>query len=136
MAISNEMSSTTRTRSGARHGMAFFVEALVIMAFLMMSLAVFVQLFATAQLEGASANRLSEAVLVATNRAEEFSADPVAVQASTTEGDFEVTCDVTPTTRAGGTYYEATIHVLADGEQVYELQTARYVTNASGGEAT
>lgn len=133
MAVSNEMSSNklTRGRSGSRHNTAFLVEALVVLAFLMVSLAVFVQLFSKAQLEGLSANRLSEAVLIATNRAEEFSANPTAVPEQTNEEDLVVRCDVTPTKRDAGTLYDATITVLDGNEEVYTLHTSRYVATAS-----
>lgn len=135
MAISDEMNATTRVRETRRRGAAFLFEAIVTLAFLMAALAIFVQLFSSAQLEGLRANQLSDAVIVASNRAEEFSADPTGTQGTTTEGSFEVTCTVTPTKQATGTYYDAVIEVFSKGEQVYELHTARYVSDAERGDA-
>ncbi len=134
MAISNELEQRSSSRPLKTHrGMAFLIEALVVLAFLMTSLAIFVQLFSSAQIEGKDAARLSRAVLVATNAAEEFSAHPDAAPASTSEDGFTVTCDVTNNKRKAGTLYNATITVLDGEEQVYVLQTARYVNQAEGG---
>ena len=116
-----------------RRGTGFLVEALLVLALLMACLAVFVRLFSAAQLEGLHANHISEAVIVATNCAEEFCADPTGVDGSSSRDGFDVTCEVTPTRRDGGTYYEAHIVVSANDEKLYELDTSRYV---SGGDAS
>ena len=134
MAISNEMnagSAAPQRSRNARHSMAFFVEALVVLAFLMLAIAVFAQLFAGAQVEGIRATHLSEAVTLATNRAEEFSADPTGVQTSTQEDGLTVTCEVTPTKRDAGTLYEAVITVNDGKADIYTISTSRYV---SGGD--
>lgn len=129
MALSSELGSSSQIAHRVSHrGIAFLVEALVVLAFLMLAMAVFVQLFAGAQLEALHANDLSEAVLAATNRAEEFSADPTGVLATSEEGDFVITCDVTPNTMAGGTLFEATIVVQKNGDDIYTLETSRYVS--------
>lgn len=143
MAISSEMNKQPlgqtdgRSRRQTRRGTAFLIEALVVLAFLMMSLAVFVQLFSSAQLEGLHANRVSQAVIAATNCAERFSADPTGVARNTTADGLEVTCDVASTQHAGGILYEATI-VVRDStdadEELYTLQTSRYVSDAQGGD--
>lgn len=135
MAISSEMNTSggSRARSG-RHGMAFLFEALVVLAVLMLSLAVFVTLFSSAQIEGRQATQLSQAVLLATNRAEEFSADPTGVQERTTEDGLTVTCDVTETNRDDGILYDATITVSEGETELYVLSTARYVHGANGGQ--
>lgn len=131
MAISSEMNaaaSVTRRSSEVRHSMAFFVEALVVLAFLMLALAVFAKLFSTAQVTGIAATRLSEAVTLATNRAEEFSADPTGVPTQTEVDGLVTDCVVTPQERAGGTLYDATITVRDGKREIYTIQTTRYVT--------
>lgn len=135
MAVSDEMNSVVRKHTETRSGVAFLIEALVVLAFLMFALAVFVQLFSKAQLEGLRAKQLSEAVQVATVRAEEFSANPKGTSGTTAEGDYTVTCDVVPTPHAGGTLYDATIRVRKDDTQLYELKTSRYVSGNQGGDA-
>lgn len=134
MAISNEMTSQgAAQRSKGHRGSAFLVEALVVLCFLMIALAVFVQLFSKAQVQGLGANQLSRAVFVATNYAEEFSADPTGVEAQKVEDDLTATCSVEQNKRDGGTLYEATIEVSDGSKTVYTLTTARYVSNANGG---
>ena len=93
-------------------------------------MAVFLQLFAGAELEALRSNNLSQAVLLATNCAEEFSAHPDEMPVTTDEGDFEITCDVTPVAHKAGTLYEATITVRKDNKEVYTLKTSRYVSGA------
>lgn len=135
MAISSEFNGTSRTptrrplRRSNRRGTAFLLEALIVLAFLMGSFAVFVRLFASAQLEAVDARRLSEAVLAATNRAEEFSADPHD-DSETLVGEMRVTCDVTGEQRGSGVLWHATIRVTdeRDDEEIYSLETARYVS--------
>ena len=63
------------------HGKAFLVEALVLLAFLVMSLAVLITLFVNARLESAGGARLAQAVHLAQNAAEEFAANPTDAEA-------------------------------------------------------
>ncbi len=134
MAISNEMGKQNSSRSNSTHrGMAFLVEALVVLAFLMTSLAVFVQLFSSAQIKGLHSERLSRAVILATNTAEEFSAHPTTIEESTTEDGLTIVCDVDDEKRDAGTLYNATITVRDGEEDVYTLHTARYVSTTNGG---
>ena len=108
--------------------MALLIEALVVMAFLMFSLAVFARLFASAQVGGVMATRKSEAVLAASDVAEEFSANPTKVASSSEVNGLVVTCEVTPEAKADGTLYHATIVVSHDTDELYRLDTARYVS--------
>lgn len=117
-------------------GAAFIVEAMLLLVFLIASIAVFTQAFALAAEKSAEADELSRAVAAASNVAERFAADPQSVTSSSTEGDLVVLCDVTSEGRDGGTLYEATIEVYeansaneasADGaEPLYSITTARY----------
>lgn len=135
MAVSSELnaqSSNKRIDNGHR-GMAFLIEALVVLAFLMASLAVFVKLFTSAQLEGLGANNLSQAVILATNTAEVFSADPTGMQETVTEGDLIATCKVEEDKHNAGTLYNATITVTDGTNELYTLRTARYVSTQNGG---
>lgn len=63
------------------HGKAFLVEALVLLAFLVMSLAVILTLFVNARLESAGGERLAQSVHLAQNAAEEFAANPTDAEA-------------------------------------------------------
>ncbi|MBO7675525.1 MAG: hypothetical protein J6S63_11025 [Atopobiaceae bacterium] len=133
MAISSDMlAEEARMERSSRRNVAFLVESMFVLALLMASTAIFVQIFSSAQLEGRDANRLSHAVVAATNYAEEFSANPSATPASVTEEDLQITCDVDVITYKGGKLYDATINVAYSGEHVYTLHTARYVHTPGG----
>lgn len=134
VAISSEMTSQTSTRrSPRRRNVSFLIEALVVLAFIMLALAVFVRLFSSAQLEGMHANQVSQAVLIATNCAEEFSADPTGMQESFEQDGLLVRCSTTDERHTAGTLYEAVISVYNQaGEELYVLETSRYVSDAGG----
>ena len=58
------------------HGATFIVEALVLLVFLIASLAVIMQVIAGAHERSIEADRLSNAIILASNDAEAFAADP------------------------------------------------------------
>lgn len=113
-------------------GAAFVVEALVLLVFLVAALAVFMTLFAGAAQRGRQDSALEQAVVIASNTAEQFSANPTGISASEQQGNFTVTCDVTPQKLGGGTLYQAKVHVLdSTGSEVYSLETSRYVSGVA-----
>ncbi len=133
MAISSEMSAQgASNRSTGHRGAAFLIEALVVLALLMASLAIFVQLFAKSQIKGLEANQLSQAVLIANDYAEEFSANPAGISDHKETDDLIATCKVQKSTHEAGTLYEATIEVSDGSKTVYTLETARYVSDTEG----
>lgn len=145
MAISTDLKNVqTRNvsrslRDQNRRGFAFLIEALIVLAFLMACLAVFVRLFSAAQLEGLAATRLSEAVVVATNRAEEFSANPTNTSGTKTENDLRVDCKVKKEPSDAGTLFKATItvHDERNGDvELFSLETSRYVSGLVAGDAS
>lgn len=146
------------------HGTALLVEALVLLAFLVASLALFMQAFAQARGMGADGSELAQAVAMASDLAEEFAADPAAepeplerdgltascevatVAADDADGvDGQTGPDADGTTsgsssgdspRAAGTLYRATILVTdGDGDEVYRLVTERYASGDDAAEA-
>ena len=109
-------------------GAAFIIEAMLLLVFLIGSLAVFTQLFATAAERGAHSGTLTSAVMAAENAAERFAADPAHMDEQLQAGELRVICDITSEKLAGGTLYHANIAVLAEGfaEPVYEIATSSY----------
>ncbi|MDO4890248.1 MAG: hypothetical protein Q3963_02710 [Coriobacteriaceae bacterium] len=109
---------------------AFIVESLLLLVFLVGSLAVFTQMFAASAEQANEAGRLSAAVAMAGNTAERFAADPASIAPEEHEGDLRVVSDVTHEESAGGTLYHATISVYGanDAEPVYTVTTSRYVS--------
>lgn len=135
---------TKRTSVVARprwSGAAFLVEAMLLLVFIMASLAVFTQLFAASAERANESRSLTDAVAVATATAEHFCADPLGVESEFIEGDQRVICQVTPERRAGGVIYYATISVFganseegaqtgASIEPIYVVHTAKYESGA------
>ena len=133
------------------HGTAFVVEALVLLVFLAFALAVFMQLFGAAHNRGVEERQLTQAVLLASNAAEEFAAAPLAGTSSEAFGGdggtlgsetgtgadaedaYIVSREVLPERTEGGTLYRANITVSCGGEAVYELETSRYVSDGAAG---
>lgn len=119
---------------------AFLVEALILLVVLIASMAVFTTLFSYSASRSADAERLSSAVTVAQNAAEEFSSNPQGVSknkfvgegvAKNGDGKFQVTCDVTESDQGTGTLYTAHISVSDSEGEAYAIDASRYV---SGGE--
>ena len=123
---------------------AFLIEALVLMAVLIASMAVFTQLFTHSAVAAHQAEDLTRATLLAQNAAEEFSSDPAAVAAGKTVGQavgtvaagnvsavdgsdgLTVSCDVDSDAQGRGTLYTAHITVSDDSGEVYALDASRY----------
>ena len=110
---------------------AFLIEALVLMAVLIASMAVFTQLFTHSAVAAHQAEDLTRATLLAQNAAEEFSSAPAAVAAgnvSAVDGSdgLTVSCDVDSDAQGRGTLYTAHITVSDDSGEVYALDASRY----------
>lgn len=147
-------------RGGGRaswHGTALLVEALVLLAFLVASLALFMQAFAQARGMGAEGSELAQAVAMASNLAEEFAADPATEPEPLERDGLTASCEVATVAAGGadgqtgsgaddatsggssgdssgaaGTLYRATILVTdGDGDEVYRLVTERYARGAA-----
>lgn len=121
-------SASRSTRKGSSwHGTAFVIEALILLAFFLASIAVFMQLFGAASAQGIESRELSRAVVLAANAAKRFSADPEQAGGTTeTEDGLSVSCTVEPERTDAGTLYRATIVVFSNGAELYRLETARY----------
>lgn len=134
---------TKRTSVAVRtrwSGAAFLVEAMLLLVFIMASLAVFTQLFSTSAERAIESRELTDAVAAASATAERFCANPLGVESELQVGDLRVICQVTPERRTGGIIYYATISVYGDaGESaskpaepqaapmpLYTVQTAKY----------
>lgn len=133
----------------AWHGMAFKLEALLLLLFLVIAVVILTSVFSNSYVKGSQANELSQALSLATggavNGAETFAADPTATVDETTyyaERDSTITAvdetdsdayAVTRTTTVekttGGTLYRATISVNHHDREVYSLDTARYISD-------
>ena len=132
--MSFQLTSATRTRASrpAWANVAFIVEAMVLLVFLIASLAVFMQLFSAALERSEQGGTTTEAVAVASATAERFAADPQSVPSAAEYDDLVVTCDVKPEARDRGVVYHADIAVYPKDEPsedaVYTISTSVYVS--------
>lgn len=120
-------------------GAAMLVEAMLLLAFLIASLAVLTQVFATAVEKANQGTQLTAAVAAASETAERFAANPAAVSEEQIVGDLLVVCKVTDEPRKAGVLHHADISVYAappgvdanagarpQGEPVYTVSTSHY----------
>lgn len=142
--------------NGSHHATAFIVEAMVLLVFLVLALAMTTSMTASARSDAALASDLSAAVALAQNTAEEFAADPEGFAASPAiiregEDGLRAECTVEAQERVAGTMYAAHITVTggdsalaqrarariaadegnegnASGDEVYSLETSAYVS--------
>ena len=116
-----------------RSSLAFIVESLVLLVFLIASLAVIMQVLAASANKATESRQLEQAVILASNAAERFSADPTGIEETTMVDGLALTCKVSETALAQGTRYEASITVFSENGEIYRLNTARYVPRAFTG---
>lgn len=112
---------------------AFIVESVLLLVFLVASLAVLTQVFVSSLNRSIESRTLDAATIAASSIAEHFAADPTDVSEETVLGDLRITCKVTEDLHAGGTLYRAHIDVFDASESggdalVYSLDTANYRT--------
>lgn len=135
MAFDSNMAARRLRSNGSdvrgKRGMAFIVEALVLLLFLVLAVTVFVQLLGGAVVRSQQATDLENAVQIAQDAAETFAADPQSFQPED-QGVYAVDADIERTATSAGALYRATIKVGKDGEEgsIYELSTARYVESS------
>ena len=131
----SEQLKTRRVRTSERaswSSVAFIVESMLLLVFLVSSLAVLTQLFSSSLSRSVESRTLDAATIAATSVAEHFAADPTGIQETTHLGDLSIVCDVQEEPRANGTLYKALITVYDEGtgQPVYELNTSRYKRGA------
>lgn len=117
-----------RTHRGNR---AFIVEALVLFVFLVATLAIVSQLFFASASQAQKSLELERAVTIAANAAERFSANPASPDLDTSQDGLALRCEISPQFMPAGILYEATIIVSNDVEDIYTLETARYVSGVA-----
>lgn len=152
--FANTPSFTARQKSAAgTAGRAFVVEALLLLAFLAVSVAIILQVFVAAGTMSRDAHTLSMSQHLAANAAEVFASNPTNAAGTayyTTSGDalpgpstaaFAVETSVDERPEGAGTTYFADISVFhLDGQETdqaaYQLQTQRYLSATSGPSAS
>ena len=126
-------SKSARLAKTSWTSVAFIVESILLLVFLVGSLAVLTQLFVTSLNQSVKSRTLDAATIAASTIAEHFAADPSDVADEVQLGDLKVTCQVSEEPHDNGTLYVAHIDVFdltgsSGDESVYSLETARYET--------
>lgn len=117
-------------------GAAFLVESMLLLLFLAVAMAVFLQIFGQSMERSRSGEELSQAIAAATSTAERFDDDPAKAEGSNEVDGLNVVCDVDEEPQSHGTLYRATIRVYggtaqdagAESEPLYTVSTAKYVS--------
>lgn len=131
------MARKTRMRTRQSwSSVAFIVESILLLVFLVASLAVLTRVFTASLNKSVESRTLDAATIAATSIAEHFAADPAGIAETTALGDLIVTCDVTEDERENGIMYRARIDVYdvageTGGEPIYSIETARYEGGAA-----
>lgn len=133
MAVFFQERSQKQTHS--RSGIAFIIEMLVLLVLISGCLAVLVESFALSHQLGIENSNTVQAVHLASDTAEDFSANPTAVPEVQMADDLIVITHITEQPEPRGTLYKATIQVFGAEQEMghdlsepyYQLETARYV---------
>lgn len=126
------------------HGSAFIMEALALLFFLAICMAILMQLLSFSYHRAQEAGALANAVTLASNEAEQFATNPTGVANvryfslidevltpldHEEEGCYVVTNGVSESRGNAGTMYRDLIRVAQKGETLYELETSHYSSN-------
>lgn len=112
-------------------GTAFLVEACILLAIVTGSVGVFASLFAAASRTGAEAEQLTRAVVAARDAAERFGAEALVGEWEASGSDLVVRVEAEPDDAVPGLLRALITVSDANGDVVYELETAR-----AGGDAS
>ncbi len=117
---------------------SFIVESILLLLFLVASLAVLTQVFSASLTRSVESRTLDAASIAATSIAEHFAADPTSVEEKTQLGDLLIKCEVTEENRPGGIMYHAKINVYDlsgyNDDAVYSVETSSY--QSGGGDVS
>lgn len=124
------------TKTSSWTSVAFIVESVLLLVFLVASMAVLTQVFSSSMNRSVESRTLDAATIAASSIAEHFAADPSDVADEVRLGDLRVTCSVSDQQRPGGTMYTAQIDVYdvsdsGNGALIYSLSTSNYRSGAA-----
>ena len=133
--VSPKRSQSSNMRS-SWSSVAFIVESILLLVFLVAALAALTLTFSNALNRSVESRTLDASVIAASSIAEHFAANPTDVQEETLLGDLRIVCTVTDEAREGGVLHHAHIDVFdiraAKGsDPTYSLDTSRYEGGAS-----
>ncbi len=130
--LKDRTTRTLRLRRNAREDTGqstFIIEAMLLLLCVLIVVAVSMTIFAFSSAKGDRAYYESKALAMAANRAEVFAARPWDADVVMKSEGCILTCAVTRTDTGSGSLYSASIVVTKDDDTLYELETARYVSD-------
>lgn len=120
-----------RARTEARTRSTYLVEALLILVCLLIVASVVMVVFSYALQREEQTQQEQEAIVLAQNAAERFAADPTSVPNHTMQDAYDIYCETSAEDRGVGVHYTAHVSVAAEGEELFALDTSRYVSARS-----
>lgn len=130
MSVTWSKRDTSRLKNTSWTSVAFIVESMLLLVFLIGSLAILTQVFSLSLNRSVESRTLDAATIAAGSIAEHFIANPEDVQEGTLLGDLRIECNTTEERHVDGTLYKATITVydVELDKAIYTLDTSRYVS--------
>lgn len=119
--------TSDRSRSVPKMRSTFMVEALLLLACVIILLAVTITLFAFASETSTKAQRIQESADIAQNSAEQFAANPAGMPEILEVGDYTVRCDVDREETESGLLYNANVIVMYGVEDMCSLEVSKYM---------
>lgn len=118
--------------------MAFIVESILLLLFLVASLAVLTRIFSASLNHSVESRTLDAATIAASSIAEHFAADPNSVEERTVLGDLVIMCTVNDEQRPGGVmrYADISVYDLSEqskGAAIYTISTSHYESEDGNG---
>lgn len=123
------------------HTRAFFIEGALLTLFLLVSLAILIQVYGKARQTAETAARETAAALILQNAEADFASGADGYTAAGTlmlrysadgtqnaDGPYDLMANITEQPTAAGTLLQAELAVAYEGEPVAELTTTRYVS--------
>lgn len=120
-------STSERPRTIAKVRSTFMVEALLLLACVIILLAVTIALFAFASATSTKAQRMQESADIAQNVAEQFAANPAEMPEVQSAGDYTVRCDISEEETESGSLYNARVIVMHEADEMCSLDVSKYV---------
>lgn len=119
--------TSDRSRSVTKMRSTFMVEALLLLACVIILLAVTITLFAFASETSTKAQRIQESADIAQNSAEQFAANPAGMPELQEVGDYTVRCDIDREETEWGLLFNANVIVMYGVEDMCSLEVSKYM---------
>lgn len=124
-----------RSNGTAPKRSTYLMEALLLFTCLMVVIALSMSIFAYSSDKGLQVSNENDAMVLASNIAERFSADPMSIDTEYENGDLLAKCEISLSIDNLGTMYGLKVEVFnntdraIDAVPIYELKNSKYVSH-------